>query len=709
MSLTPAQQALVRLPLAGSLFLEGPAGSGKTTVAIARLLRLLEEGQGGEGVLLFLPQRTLAAPYEAALRASEAVGRWVQPLTLGGLAQRMVRLFWPLVAQEAGFANPERLPIFLTLETAQYYLAHVLRPLLQEGLFEGVTVLPNRLYLQVLDNLNKAAVVGFPIEEIGPRLKAAWVGEASQRRLYDDVQVAVERFRRFCLEHNLLDFSLQVQVFREHLWPNETCRAYLQTTYRHLVYDNLEEDPPVAHDLIAEWLPHFASALLVYDWEAGYRRFLGADPTSAYALKAACGHSATLATPLVASPPIHHLAQRLGQVLKPASKPLRRDHTMLQENRELAAALTFEYHLFLPETLDWVTETIRALVYEEGLPPGEIAVLAPYFSDALRFALSERLHALGLPAYSLRPSRPLRDEPAAQCLYTLAALAHPQWGLLLTRFDVAAALTQAIEGMDWVRAQLLTEIVFRRRDGLPYLSPFADMRPEIEERITPSLGKRYEHLRSWLAQAAERGEALDFFLSRLFGEVLSQPGYGFHNNPLAARVAAMLIESIRKFRWASETLWDENHAPLGKRYLLFFQEGLPAAQYLPAWQEPPPGAVLLAPAYTFLMINRPVTVQFWLDAASHAWAERVYQPLAHPYVLSRAWPLGRPWNDTAEHNAEQEALFRLVHGLLRRCRRHLYLGVSKYNEQGFEQRGPLLAALMQVLQDAARTSTGEVR
>jgi len=49
----------------------------------------------------------------------------------------------------------------------------------------------------------------------------------------------------------------------------EECRETLQATYRHLIYDNTEEDTPVAHDLIREWLPDFDSALLVFDREAG--------------------------------------------------------------------------------------------------------------------------------------------------------------------------------------------------------------------------------------------------------------------------------------------------------------------------------------------------------------------------------------------------------------------------------------------------------
>ncbi len=78
------------------------------------------------------------------------------------------------------------------------------------------------------------------------------------------------------------------------------------------------------------------------------------------------------------------------------------------------------------------------------------------------------------------------------------------------------------------------------------------------------------------------------------------------------------------------------------------QAGVIAAQYLGGWRLEAEAAVLLAPAYTFLMANRPVEVQFWLDVGSRGWAERLYQPLTHPYVLSRAWQPGRLWTDADE-------------------------------------------------------------
>ena len=725
--LTESQKACLALPLDRPIFLEGPAGTGKTTLAAARLLRWLEAGVPARAILVLTPQRTLAAAYTAVLRHPTAPpGGEVTVATLGGLAQRMIELFWPQVAEPAGFVAPTRPPISLTLETAQYYMARVVRPLLEEGYFDTIRVDRNRLYSQILDNLNKAAVIGFPYTEIAARLKAAWVGEAAQARVYDEAQECAARFREYCLAHNLLDFSLQYEVFARHLWPLPACRQYLIGRYTHLIADNIEEDTPVAHDLLAEWLPHCRAALLICDQNGGYRRFLGADPESAYRLRDLCREHVIFTASLIATPAMRALGRAMARALghrgeltghaRPTSAA-----TPADAPTGPRAALDYRAHRFYPEMLDWVADEIGRLVHEEGTPPAEIVVLAPYLTDALRFALATRLAARNVPVRSHRPSRALREEPATQCLLTIAALCHPAWGIQPTKYDVAHALMLAIDDLDLVRARLLAEIAYRVRDGRPTLLPFVDLEPAMQERITFLLGGRYEGLRTWVAARVEETRqprphrpdrpgsrrpasmpptaSLDHFFSRLFGELLSQPGYGFHRHHDAGEITANLIESVRKFRQIMPAPTAGDTFDLGREYVQMVQDGVVAAQYVRRWQRQPQDAVLLAPAYTFLMSNRPVSHQFWLDVGGMGWWERLYQPLTHPYVLSRRWA-GGAWTDADEYTARQDALTALVLGLLRRCRTAIHLGLSELGESGNEQRGPLLQAVQRVLREA---------
>jgi hypothetical protein len=138
---------------------------------------------------------------------------------------------------------------------------------------------------------------------------------------------------------------------------------------------------------------------------------------------------------------------------------------------------------------------------------------------------------------------------------------------------------------------------------------------------------------------------------------------------------------------------------LALEYVDLVEQGVVAAQYVSSWQVRPEDAVLLVPAYTFLMMNQPVTIQFWLDAGSRSWFERIYQPLTHPYVLRRDWPKDEAWTDENEVAAREMALGRLILGLTRRCRQRIYLTSSELSEQGYEQQGPLLQSVQRILRE----------
>lgn len=686
------QRQIIESPLDSKLFVSGPAGTGKTTAGVERMRYLLTQGVSGESILMLTPQRSLQEPYLDLLYSPErSAGGEVTPATVGGLARRMVDLFWPVAAEAAGFANPDQPPVFLTLETAQYYMAYLVRPLLDEGYFESVTIDRNRLYSQILDNLNKAAVIGFPHTDIGSRLDSSYFGDPAQRRVYQDAQECANRFRQYCLDHNLLDFSLQLEIFANVLWPQDIVRDYLTRTYHHLIYDNVEEDMPRAHDILRDWLPSFDSALLIYDEGAGFRGFLGADIHTGAALSGLCDEQVQLEDSFVMSEGVAELSNELVTAIIP------NDETSIEDPSPSDTLSIVQSH-FYPELLDGIVAETEGLI-SSGISPSEIVILAPYLSDALRFSISNRLEARNIPWRSHRPSRSLRDEPASHALITLAALAHPHWNIHPPKFDVAYALMQSIEGLDLVRAQLLTEIVYRQRDLS--ISPFDNIKPDMQERITFSIGNRYSTLRDWLLAYREDDQApLDHFLRKLFGEVLSQPGFGYHSNFDSVRVAASLVESVKKFRQSLESTIagaDSQFPNLGREYISMLQDGVIAASYLEGWQSEDKDAVLVAPAHTFLMMNRPVTVQFWLDIGSGGWYERLSQPLTHPYVLSRGWEPGRMWSDADEVQISKESLARLVSGLLHRCREHVYICLSELGESGFEQRGELLRAFQKVL------------
>lgn len=699
-TLTDDQAAIVHLPLQSHISLQGTAGSGKTTAGVQRMLQLVASGFAADSILILVPQRSLAQPYYSIIHTPDfPSGGQPATLTFGGLAQRMVSLFWPLVAKVAGFKKPTNPPRFLTLETAQYYLATIVDPLLQQGYFESLVIDPNRLYSQILDNLNKSAIVGFSPDQIAERLIQAWSGKPTQHILYQQAQECALRFRELCYRDNLLDFSLQLDVFRQHLWPSLICRSYLKQTYHHLIYDNIEDDFPVAHDCMAEWLPDFQSALLIMDEDAGFRTFLGADVSSASRLAAQCTGNLRTQDSFVNQSDMLNLERVLSESIQKLPHP--------NQSNNNQTAFTINSCRFYPQAIDQVVNEAQKLILDQGVNPSEIAILTPFLSDALRFAFSARLEAAGVPYTTYRPSRSLRDEPVVKAILTFARLANPTWAMQPHLQDVRNAFHVAFYGCDLVRSDLLAQILYKPLNASDSLRPFQPVNPEKQARITYLIGERYELLREWLTANRDQGSLeLDHWISRLFGEVLSQPGFGLHTDFEGATLVARMIESARKFR-QSLTTPKEPTPPFGKEYLRVLESGILSAQSLSAFEEQSQAdTVFLSPAFSFLMRNRPVRVQFWVDIGSQGWWSRLDQPLTQPYVLNRNWGEGRKWTDEDEFLNNQRSLLRVTRGLIRRCYGQIHMFTIALNEQGVEERGALVLAMQDVLRSQGKGAHG---
>ncbi len=447
--------------MTGKHYLFGPPGSGKTGRLVERLVQLLDANTRPDRILVLAPQQSQAAVFRAALaRVSGARKPRGEPDigTFYGLAQQHVGLFFPLIAEPAGFRNPGREPAFMNVEAAQFFLDRIVEPRAAD--FDDLKLARPRLLSQILDSMNKAAECGFPLDEIAERLGAAWTGEERRLISYRRAQEVALDFRQFCLERSLLDFSLLVDTFARHLLRASSYRDYIAARYRHIIADNLEENPPVMHDFLGALLETCDSALLAEDEPGGYRLFLGADPAAARLLRGQCDAVEHLDTPGFASPQ----ARAFGRALARQLSPDRRAPAAHADADETPArdALGDQPGAgkYWTEMVDWVVARIRGLV-ADGVPAGEIAVLAPYVEDVLRFELEDRLRPAGIAVNAVRPSRPLYDHPVARALAALAKLAHPAWQLPVSGTELARALSAGIAGLDVARAQLIADAALR--------------------------------------------------------------------------------------------------------------------------------------------------------------------------------------------------------------------------------------------------------
>ncbi len=698
--LSSAQEGVVDHPLQGSIFLEGPAGSGKTTAALARLGKILAEVRGDQ-VLILVPQRSLGSPYQEFINTNRSLrGGIPSILTLGGLARRLVELFWPVVAEDAGFPSAVGQPQFLSTETAQYCMERVIAPFLDQGYFRSVTIEKNRLYGQLLDNLNKSAVVGIPLSELSHRLKHTNTLTPEFSIAFDQVQTCAEEFRNYCLENRLLDYSLLIEVLVRHIWPRSICREYFFKTWRGLIVENVEEDVPAAHDLVKQWIPEMDSSLVIYDRNGGYRQFLGADPVSAYSIKDTCAQKLVLDQPVSTNENLQRFRMEFSHCIQhKKSQTTDLDFSAVVEVRD--------YH-FYPEMIQEICREIKALTETGSTSPDNIVIVSPYLSDALNFSLDMTMTRMGIPVRSSRPSRKYLTEPVVRAILTLARLAHPQWNLPVTSLDLRAALMVVIPGLDVVRADLVARTLFSDRRPQEGLRSFDTLTNRVmQERITFMVGEKLEAIRGWLERYRSGSPLpLDVFLSTLYGELLSQSGFTLYTDFPAAESIAKMIQSVRSFRQFAWEFLGIDEVSSGLEYLRVVEGGLLPSAIFSNQNEWLP-AVQVSPAHTFLMENRMVQMQYWLDVGSMGWWERLNQPLTNPYLLNRNVDHSQQWTEAHEFNANQDTMQRVVEGLVNRCTGRIIANAVRINEYGSETRGPLQQAFQTLQKRIYLSSEGD--
>ncbi|MBI5669888.1 MAG: hypothetical protein HZC41_17985 [Chloroflexi bacterium] len=658
---------MTRLPeIHRSLFLEGPAGSGKSTAASQYLRQVLADQQAApESVLVLVPHPALSAPYAQVLNTL-ALPYAPHVITVSGFARLALRPFWPVVVKELGLNPALTAPTFLSADLAQYHLGRILQPYWEIGAFDSIRLPRYRVIGQILDTINNATQAGFSLDETESRLIAAWGERHSSRvTVYRTAAEIARRYQTYCLQHGLLDFALQLHLLVNILVDNPEFQYSFSGQFQYLIADNVEEMGALVHDFIFWCLETVPKTLLICDHDGGFRSFQGADPANALLLRDVCLQRVVFDDLIGQTEPIKSLVAAVAASPTPADVV----------PQPATPAVQFTSTTFYPQMIESCVQQVQQLVLKQQVKPAQITIVAPYLHDVLLFALQSRLQQLQIPSIYYRPSRPLKGEPVIQMLLTLLQLAATE---IRTPAEIAQALELAIDGLDPVRASLLAHAVHRPEGLLAYET----LPPVMQERITLPIGLRYNRLRQWLADHPVAGQPPDRFFAQLLEEVLTQPGYGLFENVSADSTVAGFLNAAEGFcrTFAGDTV-DQTQA-----FLQFVREGFVTSD----WEVERPDAVLIATAHTVLTRDLASDYQFWLDAGDSGWFERIEQPLTHPFVLRRGTPPDTVWTDDMEDALQTTTLRHLILGLLRRCRKGLFVHACDISANGYEQRGQLL-------------------
>ena len=683
---TAGQLEVIRADADQRIWLTGRYGCGKTTAAVERARFLLEQRDSWPQVLIFTPGRNYSGPYMDLLSAD---GIFPRITTFNSFVQSCLNLFWPLAAGKTPFGRKGSYPLFLTIEAAQIIMAKLIRSRRDQGYFNALTTSPSRVFNQVMLAMHKCAAAEIPFSRYAEIMKESWGGDAALLPVFDQTQECGMLYRQICYDNNLLDYSLQLEIFSEHLLPDPVFRNWLREQQLHLIFDNLEEDVPAAHHFVREIAPLCRSMLLITDKEGGYRGFMGADPFSAETLSEICPLRVTMDEPFVSSPAL----QSMERVIADPSLT----------NRDLPvsprSAFSFAAGHHYPEMIKKAVNDVADLVWAKGVAPKDIVILAPLVSDVLYTEMERGLREQGIRVYLHRPSRPLLNERVTRSLLTLCQLVRPVPGTQVRLLDIVQMAQTFIQGVDPMRGQLIVGGMFRVRkqddpDPVEYdIKPFSALSEEKRSRIPAPVAERFELLRKWIEQQRKsRSPSPERIVSDFFSDILIREG--FITDPETNLGIRKVVDSMTKYRTLLDYL-EKNGSTDGFRpdwtdYFGLVGLGMISARYNEELYAQPRDTVLISLTSAFLSLNRSADYQIWLNVGAPRWWERFVGELTNDAVLSRFWVPEKKWDTLTAAAYNDMHMIRQICGLLRRCRVQVKAYASELNESGMEQKSKLL-------------------
>jgi hypothetical protein len=675
-----------------SSFLLGPAGTGKSTALRYRLLNLLESGEPAYTHLVLIAEPEHEPSFLETIHES-GLGPYaeLQITTYNNLARQMTTIFWPLVARAAGFTKPFQPPTFLTYDLAQLLMWRIVTPMLADGAFSDLRLRPQQIISQVLDTLNRAALNGLSLEEAIQRQMSTWSGERDHLIHLKDAAEAARQFRKSCLENNLLDLSLVVQVFDTQLVKHPEFRRYFSERFRHLLVDNVEEQTPAGQNFVESLMDTTQTTAIVYDAGGGYKRFLAADPLGANRFRELCQQEISFEKSFTTSPPLIRLSNLVENYLAGTKKPAG------DAEQAILEIVTGRYRR---EIITGLMPPLLRLM-AEGVEASEISIIAPYLDGALRYSLAKEMKRVGIPYFLLRRRSSPRDEPQIRAWLTWLMIGHPNWEIQPSSYDVAEAFSLSIAGLDPVRAEIITQELYAPESNT--LFPVNQLAEKTVERVGRDWIELIEELRRWLLDNGQDRFPIDVFLYRLFNSLLAQPRFQPQPDLASAAVCDWLVRTANRLRQASDPMGLHTTRDIGQTFIDGIYQGLVTANPPEIGEPPDPEGVMISTIYGYLLAGRPVRVQVWLDTAATGWWDIPRQPLSNAFVLAQSWPEDKPWTMAEDHAIRDELLNRIIRGLAHRCTDGVILANSDLDRRGVRQDGRLWRALYPIRSKVQRT------
>lgn len=590
-----------------------------------------------------------------------------------GFIQDEILLYYPIVLSNCPDISKRTLrPVFLTFEIAQYLVNKVIKQRREKyAVFSTITSSSEKIAIDLVSNIVKAAVSDIPLNRIGERLfNALELKDERKKLVFREMDDIINDYRNKCIELGVLDFGMAVDIYNRCLMNDEEYFEHLKKRIRHLIVDDIEENVPAVTDFINCLLPHLETCIIGYNDQGGYGDVFGGNHD--YVQK--------------------NLLDRLPVVSVGISRTCDKSYyefsEMLFDNMVSGTKAVFESPITIERTqpvalrsemLESAADCICQLI-KEGYRPGEIAVISSYADPVTEYVIGRRLEKAGYSIKNLTRRNRVIDSPFAHALITLACLCHPDFDILPNRDDVKTTVQLLLE-IDPVRSSIIAGMICSQK---PFMR-FPDVEsPGLMDRIGYYNVDKYRYITDWIEEY-KKGPALPIneFLQKVFMEVLlSVP-----SNEKDLLDAKNLIDSAATFRGIVSE-FEKMHPDKG--FIDMVRSGIKASESIFELEEKTDGdSVLISTPVAYLANSLSCKVMILLSISSNNWTPRSIRELSNYHVLSKTWDESELYTEELENLNQIKSLAVLTRSLLKRCSEKLITFESELSANGFENNGIL--------------------
>lgn len=645
---------------------QGPTGSGKTTMLLNQYMEIGKK-TGTDKCLVFV-------------KNASSVGNWREKITLKkmgllniytyfGFVRKEIIDYWPWIEEKltGGYTSID--PTFMNVETSHYLMSkYVDKNRKYKEVFDYINATSPQIAVQLIDNLNQAAMNNLSFEQLKERLQSWAADDTEKIMVLNEAIDIMKNFRNFCIDNRIIDYSLMVDLYNKYLLNNKKYLQYLKDYYNYLFVDDLEKTVPAAQKLLLYMLKNTTKAFMSFNPEEVINKFFGGNAELARNIFFPLCKVVKLEESYTSSVAARKLANSIYQTVW-KSKPLV-DHGFIKGeiDTELRGDMLLKTAARIVELLD------------QGVRPDQIALIAPVVDKVMEFTLKRYFTKRGYSFINMTRSKRLVDVPFSQALITLTLLGNPEWNTQITYSSLQQTLSLVIK-LDAIRSAVLTDEIFRNNMVLPDLDDI-----DIRSRIGFDNSTKYDYLKGWLEEKKKQNLELENYFQVVFGQLLA-PLSPSQEDLLACR---QMIDSVTKFKKVIKNFKDIEEEEIGKHFIDMIYNGTLAAEILYNHPEDEKKIVLSTP-YKFLFSPdiSEVKYLFWLDVSSENWLRSIAKELTNPYIFSPQWKKRKKWNDDIDQNLRKEQLIANLQSILSKCTDGIYLVDSYLNSRGFEQEGQL--------------------